>query len=87
MPIQAKLERAARQNPRSVRIQQLVAILEGRGFECRRTTGGHWQCYQPGLRLDVQLAEPHGKGDRFVRVAYVRKALRAVDAVVAAEEI
>ena len=86
VPSSDKLERALRQSPHSVRVAQLVAALEARGFDCRRTANGHWLCFHPQHSLDVHFAEPHGQGDSFVKLPYVRKAIRALDAVQAAEE-
>ncbi len=63
-----KLEQALRRSPGSVRVEQLVTVLERHGFDCRRTSSGHWVCLHPGRVLDVHFAEPHGGGEGFLKL-------------------
>lgn len=85
MPPQDRAEQSVRKSPGTVRVEDLVSVLRAHGFDCRRTGNGHWVCFHPQRKARTQFAEPHGKGDSFVKQPYVRKALRAIDAVVAAE--
>lgn len=81
-----KLAETVRQRPRSVRTDELRRLLESHGFAVRRTGGGHWVAHHPERGLDVHFAEPHGQGDRFVKIGYVRKVLRAIDQLAEAED-
>lgn len=80
-----KLERKARRNPGGVRIGELVHLAESAGFAVTRTTAGHYVLVHPGLRATVGVAEPHGGGDSFLKVSYVRKVLSAIDDLRAGE--
>jgi hypothetical protein len=71
---------ALRRNPKAVRTTDLVAAMESTGFECRRTANGHWLCRHARTGEFVSFAEPHGKGDSFVKPVYVRRAAQAIEA-------
>jgi len=75
-----------RRHPKSVRTSNLTAALEEAGFECRRTPNGHWLCRHLETGEMVSFAEPHGKGDSFVKPVYVRRAIQAIDALEAEDD-
>jgi hypothetical protein len=76
-----KLEQKARRAPGGLRIEDVIRLAEEAGFQVTRTTRGRCICKHPHLRHTVGLAEPHGKGDSFVKPVYVRNLLSAIDAV------
>ena len=80
-----KRAEALRRNPKAVRVGDLVAALEAADFVCRRTPNGHWLCRHPTTGEFVSFAEPHGKGDSFVKPVYVRRAVQAIDTAEMAE--
>jgi len=81
-----KRERAIRNAIRTARLEDLVAVLEHGGFECRRSGEGHWACTHAASGVWCNIAPPHGGGDHFVKPTYVRRALAALDASRAAAE-
>jgi hypothetical protein len=74
-----KEERRIRQARRSVRLEDLLALLRSEGFACDRGGEGHWLCsHRSGAWCNI--APPHGPGDTHVRPTYVSQALKALDA-------
>ena len=68
-----KLERF-RQNPKNVRYGELESVLLYLGFEKRRGGGSHAVFSYPGCEpLTIPIKKP------FLKQAYVRLALRAID--------
>jgi hypothetical protein len=81
MPNRSKLEAKARRNPGGLRLEEVVRLAEADGFEVTCTTRGHYVVTHPELPYTVGLAEPHGRGERRIKSAYVRKLLSAIDEV------
>ena len=75
----AKLEASVRANVRAARLPDLLRVLEGAGFTCRRGRRGHWVCVHLPSGARCNVPEPHGGGESFVRPTYVRDALQALD--------
>ncbi len=73
-----KVERKARRNPGSLRIDEVVRLAETEGCTVTRTTGGRYVVSHTRLTYTVGLAEPHG-GEPLVKLVYVRKLLSALD--------
>lgn len=78
MGSQDKLERKARRNPGSLRIEEVVRLAEAEGCTVTRTTGGHYVVSHNRLPYTVGLAEPTG-GEHQVKSVYVRQLLSAID--------
>ncbi len=66
-----------RNNPKNVRFEDLQAILEDFGFIVRHRTGSHAVFFGGKYVLVVPFRRP------FVKVAYVRLALTAIDNILA----
>lgn len=68
-----KLERF-RQNPKNVRYEELEGVLLYLGFKKRRGGGSHAVFSYPGCEpLTIPIKKP------FLKQAYVRQAIRAID--------
>jgi predicted RNA binding protein YcfA (HicA-like mRNA interferase family) len=66
-----------RNNPKNVRFEDLQAILEDFGFSVRHRTGSHAVFFHGKHVVVVPFRKP------FVKVAYVRLALTAIDDILA----
>jgi predicted RNA binding protein YcfA (HicA-like mRNA interferase family) len=76
-----KLERAIRRSPSTVRLDDVRSLLESAGWNASRGSQGHRIFTHPRFAGALNVPEPHGRGDRFVRPHYVRKVLAALDQV------
>lgn len=74
-------EQRIRQNRRAVTRADLVALLTAAGFSCRRGKRGHWICVHTASEQWCAFAEPHGRGEPHLLIAYVQEALDALDRV------
>ncbi|MCA9912537.1 MAG: type II toxin-antitoxin system HicA family toxin [Anaerolineae bacterium] len=75
-----------RQNPRNVRYDDLITVLEDFGFTIHHGKGSHI-----GLRLETEeqtikftIVKPHET--KFVKSVYVKMALKEIDRVIEASE-
>ncbi len=72
--------RDALQNPRQVRFETLVSILEDHGYVGRGGTGSHVVLRNPQTGATVTLSRPHG-GRKHMPIVAVRDALRQIGAI------
>ncbi|MPZ14374.1 MAG: addiction module toxin, HicA family [Chloroflexi bacterium] len=69
---------AMRRNPSSVRFDDLCRLLEDHGFTMRPHSGGSHRVFRhPQLADNLSIPERRPA----VRAVYVKKALRAIDAI------
>jgi hypothetical protein len=72
----AKKLDAMRNNPRDWRIEDLLAVAEQFGIECRNSGGSHHVFGFPGAEMDVTVP-----AHRPIKPVYIRQFLLLVDAV------
>jgi hypothetical protein len=76
-----KREQAIRRNPNNVRFDDMDLVLIGYGFNRRNTGTSHFVYIHPLIRDHVNVVR-HGAT---IKPIYVKKAVAAIDAVIAAE--
>ena len=80
MSKKAKLLAKIRNNPRAVRFEELVKLLEWHGFELKRVRGSHHSFVRGHYHLTVPWRTPH------LRSYIVRQALEILDELPEAEK-
>ena len=65
---------AARNNPKDIRLDQLLIILKGAGASVREGKGSHLVAFYPGTRLSQTI--PRGSP---ILPVYVRKVIDMID--------
>lgn len=73
-----------RQNPNNVSLDDLQTVLEDYGFEHRQTVGSHYT-FSVNIGDTTKLLVVPFR--RPVKVAYVKKALKLIDEVIASKEV
>lgn len=73
-----------RQNPRNVRYEDLVTVMEDYGFTLRESGGSHVfaDCAIDDTVWTVTLVRPHGN-KKHVNQTYVKRAIKALDEIIA----
>lgn len=79
MGISDKRERRIRRDPRAVTADDLLSVLRAGGFVCDLGGAGHWACRHPASGEWCSIAPAHGRGDGFLLIPYVTRALAALD--------
>ncbi len=74
-----KRQRPIRQNRRTVIADDLLAALRANGFDCHLGGSGHWSCRHAPSGAWCNIAPAHGRGEGFLLLPYVNRALDAID--------
>lgn len=74
----AKLRRKLAENPRSVRFEELAAVLRDLGYREARSRGSHHVFRPADAGLSILIVKPHG-GQTFCAIADVKKVVALLE--------